>query len=296
MKKYLLVIVFILIDFNFAILAMEPAQSKTDIQKKMNAAFKLFGISAKNCVIDTVKSYDFRIPDSTLVRWAGGPHCVHLHEDIQKNPYLTEFAAHCIAAANKKDHRSKGIVSYYLAMSGVLAISGSFGMWCVFKAFDPFKLPVASQDELYYTFRAIGTSIIGVAPLTYLFDSSRISRMVDDAIANHYDKIAYTLGCIKLAESNNLKPLATYYAYAQLIEHRPLDQDDQINIIKWALKNNRLSITSARRNYNCTVAHIWKECKCVASGEYIVPDSSLEEVSLADFNTSGNMSVSWNNA
>lgn len=293
--KYLIVCFKIIFTFN--VMAMEPIQSKTEIQKKISAAFKTFGLSAENCVIETEKTYwPEKYPDKTVHRWDGGPRCVHLHEDILCNPYLTEFATHCIAAANKNGHRNKGIFLFFASMGAAIIASASFSAYIIFQSLEPSQFPIPIENQLFYSVKVIGAMFGSVIPLTYVATSNRIPKMLDHAISHHLDSAAFAQACQKLIENNNLKPIATYYAYAKLIKHRPLSRKDQICIIQWALKNHNFNITSARTNYNLVKAHIWKDNNLICRGKYSIPVTRQPEVNFADFDTSAKLIMPFINA
>lgn len=256
---------------------MEVSQSKQEIQKKINNAFQAFGMEAENCIIETEKAYSSHTADKKLQRWAGGSKCVRLTEDIQSNSYLTEFAAHCIAASVKNNNHEKSISTFY----GIGFIS-------------PF-LPSLSFLFANNASYGIPLAIAFAVPVAFL-GTKKGMRILDQKISDYFDAQAFQIACQKLIEQNNLKPLATYYAFAKMVKHCPLSQKDQLCTIKWVLKNNHFTITSARTNYNSMRAHIWEEEKYVSGGEYTIPNSGSKEDDLADFNTSDKLGISFINA
>jgi hypothetical protein len=260
---------------------MELSLLKPGIQKKVSTAFESFGLSAPHCDVTTENAYNF-LPDKKVCRWAGGPNCVHLHQDIQSNPYLTELAAHCIAASTKNNYLNKGLFLWCASFCG--SIMASTIPLCF--AID--SIPSYGSLSRTSTFLILGKFLAAFIPIYFAATNDTYYTMIGDSISDYFDGKSFSLACQKFIEQKNLKPLATYYAFAKLVKHRPLSQKSQISTIKWWLHNNELSITSSLTSTHSARASIWKDGTCIMSADYCEP-LRYQEVNLASDNTSARL-------
>ncbi|CAN5130804.1 hypothetical protein BH09DEP1_BH09DEP1_3720 [soil metagenome] len=252
LMKYLILFTLFFNSASIWTQSREVTQTKPEMKKKISAAFRAFGLSADNCSIGTQKPYRDE-PDKKMRRWAGGSQCVHLSQDIQSNPHLTEFAAFCVAASTKNHDIDKGFYAFCAAICASM-IAASIPICLAIDAL-PLSDQCISHTSAYIFLCKLLASFV---PIYLAATNGPYYSKIDNAISHHLNARTFTQACQKLIEQNNLKPLATYYAFAKLIKHRPLSQQTQNCIIKWTLKNNDFTITSARTNYTSMSAHIWK--------------------------------------
>lgn len=274
------------------------SQTTEDFQKIFNTAFESFGIKANNCLIESSIFYCFYangIPDENVHQWTGEKKYVWLSRDISTNSGLTEFAAYCIASSVKNKNRQKSIYSFYAAMGTSLTLAGLPLAWTVSEVIRSSQCFI-HNDDLCNAY-ILGKLLVSGIPLWFNATANTIPRILDDAFTNYFDAQAFTIACQKLIEQKKFKPLATYYAFAKLVKHRPLSQNGQLSIIEKELKNNNLSISSSYNNYDWIRCHIWQEGICVGNGEYSLPPFNTQlEVNLADFDTSAKLKIPRFNA
>lgn len=262
---------------------MKGAQAKAEIQQKIRTALTAFEVPPQEGHIQIDTPYRLSDP-KTMRHWSGGSMYICLSEQIQSNPYLTEFASLCIAAGVKNNHTQKSIFAFFAAEWGTLFLSTLPALWTTYELAKPSAVPI--ENGLVHGLITIAAVSASWIPAGVCATSKRFLRMLDDAICDHYDAQAFALACHRLIEQNNLKPLATYCAFAKLIEHRPLSQKTQLCIIESALKNQNFVIASAHTNYNSMRSDIFKEGRCVSSGTFSVQIPAMPEVNLAVFDTS----------
>lgn len=277
---------------------MEMPPTNADIKKIFNNTFESFGIKANNCLIESSIFYCFYaagIPDENVHLWTGEKKYVWLSRDVSTNSHLTEFAAYCIASSVKNKNRPKSIYSFYTAMGTLLILAGLPLLWTVSEVIRSSQCSI--DNAVRCNAYALGKLFASCIPLGFLVSANTIPRILDDTSTDYFEAQALTIACQKLIEQKNFKPLATYYAFAKLVKHRPLSQISQLSIIERELNNKGFSITSAYSNYDSMRAHVWQEGICVGNGEYSLPPFNTHlEVNLADFDTSAKLKIPRFNA
>lgn len=203
---------------------MEQPDSKTIVPKALAA----FGVSEQHSI---EVEFTAETAEPSLARWSVlSNKRIRFTKDICDNADLLTFAAYCSAAYIKNNGYAKANAAFWAAI-------------CANLAFAPTSI-LLSYNHPYHCYIVCGTSLAALLAAGPLNLPVKIAHAVENNLATK----AFAQACQKLIEEKNFKAITTYYAFARLIKHAPVDPGTQQSIIEQNLNANNYSIESIIRS------------------------------------------------
>ena len=221
LKRTSMLAIILLTQYCFCV-SMEPSpQLMPVINTKVRTAFHSFGLQTNGYTISVLGSE--LTPKESVPRWKVTNKHIEFSSDICKNAALVEFAAYCSAAYIKNNSYRKSQVAGGLTGAAIVAL-------------PPLTI-ITSQSSPYHCYLGIGALLVSLA--AGMGDAvKKVTQAVDTYLATR----AFSDACQKLRKQSNFETLATYYAFAKLIKHAPVGQDQQTSIIQKCLNRDGFSI------------------------------------------------------